>query len=186
MTGKDPNTDSPGQARGWATLGRRARAWRVVHASWSVAQLGCLGYIWGSAVTGRRSPRLWTSVAFLFVEGGALVVGRGDCPVGPLQAEWGDPVPFFELDPATSCCESGRPCARRGKPHRDRCPCPETAGVGRARRAGQLGLGEPPGHRRARSPGVASVRDLSRSANTMGLPRTFGCGPRGSRPRADT
>jgi hypothetical protein len=68
-----------------------------VHASWSVAQLGCLGYIWASALTGRRSRRLWASVAFLSVEGAALVVGRGDCPVGTLQAEWGDPVPFFEL-----------------------------------------------------------------------------------------
>jgi len=85
------------QAIGWATLGGRARAWRVVHASWSVAQLGCLAYIWTSAVTGRRSPRLWAGVAFLCVEGGALLVGRGNCPVGPLQAEWGDPVPFFEL-----------------------------------------------------------------------------------------
>jgi hypothetical protein len=62
-----------------------------------VAQLASLGYIWTSAVTGRRSPRLWAGVAFLLVEGGALVVGRGDCPVGPLQAEWGDSTPFFEL-----------------------------------------------------------------------------------------
>jgi hypothetical protein len=62
-----------------------------------VAQLGCLGYIWASALTGRRSRRLWASVAFLSAEGAALVVGHGDCPVGPLQAEWGDPVPFFEL-----------------------------------------------------------------------------------------
>jgi hypothetical protein len=97
MTGNDATVQPPGPARGWATLGGRARAWRVVHASWSVAQLGCLGYIWASAVTGRRSPQLWASVAFLFVEGGALVVGRGDCPVGQLQTEWGDPVPFFEL-----------------------------------------------------------------------------------------
>ena len=81
----------------WSTLGRRARAWRVVHASWSVAQLASLGYIWASALTGRRSPRLWASVAFVAAEGAALVVGGGDCPVGPLQAEWGDPVPFFEL-----------------------------------------------------------------------------------------
>jgi hypothetical protein len=33
----------------------------------------------------------------LCVEGAALIVGHGDCPVGPMQAEWGDPVPFFEL-----------------------------------------------------------------------------------------
>ena len=69
----------------------------MVHATWSVAQLGSLAYIWESALTGRRSPRLWASVAFLSAEGAALVVGHGDCPVGPLQAEWGDPVPFFEL-----------------------------------------------------------------------------------------
>jgi hypothetical protein len=81
----------------WATLGRPARVWRVVHAAWSAAQLSCLGYIWASAITGRRSPRLWASVAFLAVEGAALAVGRGNCPVGPMQAKWGDRVPFFEL-----------------------------------------------------------------------------------------
>jgi hypothetical protein len=68
-----------------------------VHASWSVAQLWCLGDIWVSVLTRRRSRRLWAGVAFLGVEGGALIVGRGNCPVGPMQAEWGDPVPFFEL-----------------------------------------------------------------------------------------
>jgi hypothetical protein len=81
----------------WARLGRRAQAWRIFHASWSVGQLGALGYIWGSAITRHRSPRLWGAVAFLLAEGAALVVGRGNCPMGQLQAEWGDPVPFFEL-----------------------------------------------------------------------------------------
>jgi hypothetical protein len=81
----------------WHTLGRPARTWRVAHASWSVAQLACLGCIWACAATGRRTGRLWASVAFLLVEGRALVLGRGNCPVGPLQVEWGDPVPFFEL-----------------------------------------------------------------------------------------
>jgi hypothetical protein len=81
----------------WATLGWKARTWRVLHAAWSVAQLGGLATIWSAAITRRRSRRLWASVVFLLAEGAALVVGRGDCPVGPLQAEWGDPVPFFEL-----------------------------------------------------------------------------------------
>ena len=97
MTVTHATVDPHPPANSWATLGGRARTWRLVHAAWSVAQLGCLGYIWGSAVTRRRSPGLWASVGFLCVEGGALVVGGGDCPVGPLQAEWGDPVPFFEL-----------------------------------------------------------------------------------------
>lgn len=95
MNGELTSTGTPRMT--WAALGGRARSWRVVHAAWSVAQLACLGYIWACAVTGRRSRRLWASVAFLLVEGGALVVGHGDCPVGPRQAEWGDPVPFFEL-----------------------------------------------------------------------------------------
>ena len=70
--------------------------------------------------------------------------------------------------PATPCCEGGRPCARRGKPHRDRCPCSETAGVGGAGRAGQLELGEPPLRRRARSLGAASVRVFRQSTCAMG------------------
>ncbi|MCJ7710615.1 MAG: hypothetical protein MUQ32_07245 [Chloroflexi bacterium] len=92
-----PHPPSAHPAVSWAALGWRARAWRVLHAVWSVTQLWCLGDIWVSALKRRRSPLLWAGVAFLGVEGAALIVGHGDCPVGPLQAEWGDPVPFFEL-----------------------------------------------------------------------------------------
>jgi hypothetical protein len=55
------------------------------------------GAIWRAAITRRRSRWVWASVTFLGVEGAGLVVGRGRCPAGHLQAEWGDPVPFFEL-----------------------------------------------------------------------------------------
>lgn len=81
----------------WATLGARARVFRIAHAGWSVAQLWALGAIWRAALTRRRSPGLWACVAFLLAEGVALIVGRGNCPMGPLQEKWGDPVPFFEL-----------------------------------------------------------------------------------------
>ena len=82
---------------GWQNLGARGRAWRLVHAAWSVAQLGCLAYMWRSVATRRRDRRLYASVAFVLVEGGALLVGRGDCPMARVQEQWGDPVPFFEL-----------------------------------------------------------------------------------------
>jgi hypothetical protein len=36
-------------------------------------------------------------MAFLSIEGAGLIVGGGDCPMGPLQEQLGDPVPFFEL-----------------------------------------------------------------------------------------
>lgn len=81
----------------WAGLGRRARAWRVVHAIWSVLQLAGLAEIWRAAI--RRQPRgaTWAAVGFLLVEGGGLAIGRGNCPAGRIQERWGDPVPFFEL-----------------------------------------------------------------------------------------
>jgi len=90
--------EPPARARAsWRQLGLRARAWRVVHASWSVAQLACLGLIWQRVATRRRDRALWACVGFLAIEGVALVIGRGNCPMGELQEEWGDPVPFFEL-----------------------------------------------------------------------------------------
>ena len=81
----------------WQSLPPRARAWRISHAAWSVAQLGCLAYVCACVVTGRRTHKVWASVTLLAAEGAALVVGHGNCPVGPLQAKWGDPIPFFEL-----------------------------------------------------------------------------------------
>ena len=81
----------------WEQLGNRAKAWRLAHAAWSVAQLGALAYIWACAATGRRDHRLWGSVAFLGLEGAGLAVGRGNCPMAGVQERFGDPVPFFEL-----------------------------------------------------------------------------------------
>ena len=68
-----------------------------MHVGWSVAQLASLARIWLAVATRRRSRGVWASVAFLGAEGIALVIGRGNCPIGPLQQAWGDPVPFFEL-----------------------------------------------------------------------------------------
>jgi hypothetical protein len=81
----------------WNELPWRARTWRIGHGLWSVVQLSALGYTWRCALTGNRTPRLWACVGFLGLEGAALVIGRGNCPVGERQEAWGDPVPFFEL-----------------------------------------------------------------------------------------
>ena len=69
----------------------------MVHVSWSLAQLASMALIWTSAIRRRRSPLVWAAAAFVGLEGAALVIGRGNCPVGELQASWGDPVPCFEL-----------------------------------------------------------------------------------------
>jgi hypothetical protein len=84
-------------AMSWATLPPRARAFRVFHAVYSVFGLSAFAYVWACVITGRRDHGLAASIGFLLMEGAALVVGRGNCPMGPMQQEWGDPVPFFEL-----------------------------------------------------------------------------------------
>lgn len=92
-----PGLDLRGLGRGWSELPPRARAFRVAHAAYSVVGLSTLGYIWACVATGRRDRYLAASVAFLSMEGVALIIGRGDCPFGPLQAELGDPDPLFAL-----------------------------------------------------------------------------------------
>jgi hypothetical protein len=81
----------------WATLPPRAKAFRVFHAVWSVVGMASLGYIWFCAIRRRRDAALAASIGFLSLEGAGLIVGRGNCPAGPMQREMGDPKPFFEL-----------------------------------------------------------------------------------------
>ena len=69
----------------------------MAHAAWAIVSLASLGYIWACAATRRRDRLLGGSIAWLLLEGLALVVGRGNCPFGPLQRRLGDPVPLFEL-----------------------------------------------------------------------------------------
>ena len=80
-----------------ATLPAAAKTFRVIHTAIAVIDLAALGYIWKCAITRRRGPLLTASAATLLLEGGALVIGRGNCPLGPLQTRLGDPVPLFEL-----------------------------------------------------------------------------------------
>ena len=80
-----------------ASLGRAARGSRVAHELIAVIDLGGLGSLWTCALTRRRDRLPHFSIKALLVEGVALVVGRGNCPLGPLQRKLGDPVPLFEL-----------------------------------------------------------------------------------------
>lgn len=81
----------------WRSLPPRAKAFRIAHVAWGVVALSALTHIWASAIVQRRDAPVWASVAFLLVQGVALVIGRGDCPFGPFQRRLGDPIPMFEL-----------------------------------------------------------------------------------------
>ena len=81
----------------WADLGWSAKAFRLAHVVWGFAGMASLSYVWICAVKRRRDRLLKASVVFLSLEGLALVIGRGDCPLGSVQRSLGDPVPMFEL-----------------------------------------------------------------------------------------
>ena len=72
-------------------------ALRAGHTAIAVLELGCLGYVWGCALTGRRDVTLRVAIGILVAEGAGLAIGRGNCPLGPLQRRLGDPVPLLEL-----------------------------------------------------------------------------------------
>jgi len=81
---------------GWSDLGTGARLFRIAHGVWGAFNLAGLAYIAWAAVRRRRDRLAYASAALLGAEGVALVIGRGDCPFGPLQSRLGDPVPMFE------------------------------------------------------------------------------------------
>jgi len=78
-------------------LSSRAKALRTGHVAIAVVGLSSLAYVWFCALTGRRDRALGAALAALSVQGVALVIGRGNCPLGPLQRQLGDPAPLFEL-----------------------------------------------------------------------------------------
>jgi hypothetical protein len=72
-------------------------ALRTAHVAISLGFLGAIGYLWWCALTRRRGRLLRAAVTALTLEGVAVAVNHGDCPLGRLQDRVGDPVPLFEL-----------------------------------------------------------------------------------------
>ena len=74
-----------------------ALAFRALHAAIAVGFLEAIAYVWWCALTDRRGPMLRLAVALLAGEGLLVAANGGDCPLGELQEQLGDPVPLFEL-----------------------------------------------------------------------------------------
>lgn len=90
-------SDVVNQGADTGVLGRAARRFRVFHTVIAIVELTALGHVWTCALARRRDKLLGVSVSALLIEGVALIVGRGNCPLGPLQRKLGDPVPLFEV-----------------------------------------------------------------------------------------
>jgi hypothetical protein len=78
-------------------LGQGAKALRAGHVLIAAVGLSSVAYVWWCAVARRRDRMLGAALVALSVQGIAVVVGRGNCPLGPLQERLGDPTPLFEL-----------------------------------------------------------------------------------------
>jgi hypothetical protein len=78
-------------------LSPAAWAFRVGHGAITIAFLAAIAHIWWCALTGRRGRWLQLAVVAILGEGAFVAANHGDCPLGPLQARLGDPVPLFEL-----------------------------------------------------------------------------------------
>jgi hypothetical protein len=83
--------------RNWLELPWDAKAFRFGHFAVAAIELSSVGYVWTCAITRRRDKALVVALALLSAQGVGLVIGRGNCPLGPLQRRLGDPVPLFEL-----------------------------------------------------------------------------------------
>jgi len=81
----------------WEELTWNARAFRLAHAVIAVVELSGLAYVWVCALQRRRDRWLIAAVGTLCAQGIGIVIGRGNCPLGPLQRRLGDPTPLFEL-----------------------------------------------------------------------------------------
>ncbi len=78
-------------------LSPRASALRAFHVGYAGLGLAAIGAVWTAAVTRRSNRYLVPSLTLVGFEALALLVGRGDCPLNPIQERLGDDVPIFEL-----------------------------------------------------------------------------------------
>ena len=81
----------------WRELPLPALGFRLAHIIWGVVAMGALTNVWIHALRRSRSRWLWAGVAMLSAQVVGLIIGRGNCPLGPFQRKLGDPVPMFEL-----------------------------------------------------------------------------------------
>lgn len=81
----------------WSELSLQAKTLRLAHIAIALTGLTSVGYLWLCALTGRRDRFLVMACAALSLQGMAILVGRGNCPMGPIQGRLGDPTPCFEL-----------------------------------------------------------------------------------------
>ena len=70
---------------------------RIVHAGFALLFIACIIFIYYCAITRLASPWLYPATIILLIEGIAVGLNKGDCPLGPIHLRYGDDKGFFGL-----------------------------------------------------------------------------------------
>jgi hypothetical protein len=70
---------------------------RSVHTLIALVMFASVGVVYYSAVSQIYGLWLYLSLVALLIEGVAITLNRGDCPLSYLQRKYGDDKAFFEL-----------------------------------------------------------------------------------------
>ena len=70
---------------------------RIVHASFALLFITCIIFVYYCALTRLASPWLYPAIILLLIEGIALWMNKGNCPLEPIHLRYGDDKGFFGL-----------------------------------------------------------------------------------------
>ncbi|UCG82676.1 MAG: hypothetical protein JSW38_10885 [Dehalococcoidia bacterium] len=70
---------------------------RSIHALIALVMFAAIGVVYYSAVSQEYDLLLYLALVALFIEGVAITLNKGDCPLSYLQRKYGDDKTFFEL-----------------------------------------------------------------------------------------
>jgi hypothetical protein len=70
---------------------------RFIHALIALLMFAAIGVVYYSAVSQEYDLLLSLALVVLFIEGVAITLNKGDCPLSYLQRKYGDDKTFFEL-----------------------------------------------------------------------------------------
>ena len=83
---------------------------RIVHAGFALLFIACIIFIYYCAITRLASPWLYPATIILLIEGIAVGLNKGDCPLGPIHLRYGDDKGFLDY----SCPQESYPMSFLG------------------------------------------------------------------------
>jgi hypothetical protein len=70
---------------------------RLIHTLIALIMFAAMAMVYFSAISQTYNLLLYLALGALFIEGAAITLNKGDCPLSYLQRKYGDDKAFFEL-----------------------------------------------------------------------------------------